>query len=330
MKNGYERLVDMYSSWPEQFIRGYRAGSHVRLEWEGYVVFCGMGGSGSAGDFASIILEDLGFGKVVGVVKGFKLPPWIGGETLVVAVSYSGNTYETLRCIKEAEVRKAPILAVTSGGTLWDYSSKKGLAVARVSEGLVPRAALAEMVGAIVGALDPSKEDGGGSSLVSKVSEALSRVSFAEFRRMARGFYRGGPVVVSSCGRFGLVAERWRTELGENSKVIAKSEVYPESGHNDIVAWQSSDQKASFVIVEGPWEPECNRVMDRVARVYSEHGPLLTYRVRAGHLPGALLEAALAGGFFSVALALERGLDPIDTSIISEFKDSFRGLDPLR
>jgi glucose/mannose-6-phosphate isomerase len=316
----YSDLIDMYYSWPEQFKRGYLEGSRAREEWEGPIVFCGMGGSGSAGDFASLILEYQGLRGVLGAVKGFKLPPWIGPGTLVVAVSYSGNTYETLLCVREAVRRRAAVLAVTSGGMLERYSKEWGVRLLRVTGGLVPRAALAEMVGAIVGALEPRVAGLAGDRLLGEVVEALERPSFEEMREEAKGFYKGGPVVVSSCGRFGVVAERWRTELGENSKVLAKSEVYPESGHNDIVAWQLPGGEASFIVVEGPWEPECDRIMGYVSGIYEERGPLVRYRASSRALPGALMEAALAGGFFSVSLALERGVDPADTSVIAGLK----------
>jgi len=322
LEEAVDSLIRMYSSWPEQFRRGYRVGSEGRIRWDGPVLFCGMGGSGSAGDFASIILEYMGRRGILGVYKGFRIPPWTGPDTLVVAVSYSGNTYETVSCAREALQRRAKVVAVTSGGILEKYSSKWGIKLIRVTSGLVPRAALAEMVGAIVGALEPQEGSKPENSLVDSLSEALAKPSFEDMRSLASSFYDEGPIIVSSCGVFGIVADRWRTELSENSKVIAKSEIYPESGHNDIVAWQASGERASFIVVEGPWEPECGRIMDQVTSVYSEIGPLVRYKPSSEDLPSAMLEAALAGGFFSIALALERNIDPLDTSIISRLKEA--------
>ncbi|MEI8190954.1 MAG: hypothetical protein WCI75_14680, partial [candidate division NC10 bacterium] len=36
------------------------------------------------------------------VVRGYGLPAWVGPDVLVVAVSYSGDTEETLACAAEA------------------------------------------------------------------------------------------------------------------------------------------------------------------------------------------------------------------------------------
>ncbi|HJT37283.1 MAG TPA: mannose-6-phosphate isomerase, partial [Actinomycetota bacterium] len=55
------------------------------------IVYCGMGGSGIAGDVLAAVSS--GSGTVpVQVVKGYKVPAWTGPNTLVFCASYSGNT----------------------------------------------------------------------------------------------------------------------------------------------------------------------------------------------------------------------------------------------
>ena len=60
----------------------------------------GMGGSGFSGD----IIKALVFDEIkipVEVVKGYDLPAFIGKDWLVMAVSYSGNTEETVSAVKQ-------------------------------------------------------------------------------------------------------------------------------------------------------------------------------------------------------------------------------------
>ena len=71
------------------------------------VVVLGMGGSGIAGD---VVREVAGPFMPVPVVvhKGYGMPNFIGDSTLVFAVSFSGNTEETLEAVGEASAAGCP------------------------------------------------------------------------------------------------------------------------------------------------------------------------------------------------------------------------------
>ena len=78
-------------------------------------------------------------------VRGFRIPHWAGPGTLVMCVSYSGETEETLACARQAHRQGADILIVAAGGTLASLAQEWGVAYAHVP-GVVatgqPRAAL--------------------------------------------------------------------------------------------------------------------------------------------------------------------------------------------
>ncbi|MGH2778412.1 MAG: SIS domain-containing protein, partial [Actinomycetota bacterium] len=80
------------------------------------VVVLGMGGSGISGDVVQAIVEPR-LGVPLRTIKGYgPLPEWIGRNSLVFAVSYSGETEETLEAFEEAHHRGARAVAVSSGG----------------------------------------------------------------------------------------------------------------------------------------------------------------------------------------------------------------------
>ncbi|MBE3034038.1 MAG: hypothetical protein IMZ74_12690, partial [Actinobacteria bacterium] len=64
------------------------------------LVVCGMGGSAIGADLVLACLP--GLPVPAAVVRGYGLPAWVGRDALVVAVSYSGDTEETLTCVAEA------------------------------------------------------------------------------------------------------------------------------------------------------------------------------------------------------------------------------------
>ncbi len=65
------------------------------------IVILGMGGSAIGGDFLHTVAA-LESGPLVFVHRDYDLPPFVDGDTLVIASSYSGNTEETLSCFEQA------------------------------------------------------------------------------------------------------------------------------------------------------------------------------------------------------------------------------------
>src|SRR5438445_723755 len=79
-------------------------------------------------------------------VKGYECPHFVGEGSLVFAVSYSGNTEETLQAVTDGAVNGAKVVAVTSGGELAKLASGWGAPVIPVPDTIPqPRAALGAM-----------------------------------------------------------------------------------------------------------------------------------------------------------------------------------------
>src|SRR5688572_13490696 len=93
--------------------RSAREVATTRLDLDGIdaVVVAGMGGSGICGDVVAALARD-GYPRPVVVHRSYGLPGWVGPRTLVVAVSYSGGTEETLSAYAAAAAAGARRLAV--------------------------------------------------------------------------------------------------------------------------------------------------------------------------------------------------------------------------
>ncbi|MGZ4715961.1 MAG: SIS domain-containing protein, partial [Acidimicrobiales bacterium] len=74
------------------------------------VVVLGMGGSGIAGDVVPVVAGPFMAVPVV-VHKGYGLPNFVDEHTLVFAVSFSGNTEETVEAVTEAALAGAKVVA---------------------------------------------------------------------------------------------------------------------------------------------------------------------------------------------------------------------------
>ena len=87
------------------------------------IVISGMGGSAIGGS----LLESYGAGESsvpLSVWRNYGLPAYVNENTLVIAVSYSGNTEETLSALHVARDRGAQLLAVTTDGQVAELASE--------------------------------------------------------------------------------------------------------------------------------------------------------------------------------------------------------------
>lgn len=84
------------------------------------IVISGMGGSAYGGHVAlSLLKNDLSV--PIYINNDYTLPTFVGKNSLVILISYSGSTEETLACAIEAKQKSAKISGITAGGELGDF-----------------------------------------------------------------------------------------------------------------------------------------------------------------------------------------------------------------
>ncbi len=103
------------------------------------ILITGMGGSGIVGD----VLRDYLGGRIpIHVVKDLTVPDWVDASTLTIAISYSGNTSETICSSLRARERggSAVIGGVTTGGGIMASEFRRlGIQVVQVPTATAPR-----------------------------------------------------------------------------------------------------------------------------------------------------------------------------------------------
>jgi Glucose-6-phosphate isomerase len=167
-------MLEAYLNWPKQIKDVLESWGKYRVEGLfNEVLVIGMGGSGIVGDYLQVL--SLIHGNIpVYTVKSSILPSFVDENTLILIVSYSGNTSETLTAFRKAIDVKARIVTVSSGGILENEALKHGLLHITLPSGLQPRASLPAMLYSILGLLDSS-----GHSLVTR-KEAYESLKFLE------------------------------------------------------------------------------------------------------------------------------------------------------
>ena len=84
------------------------------------IVVCGMGGSAYGGYIASTLYQQELKVPII-TLNDYHLPGFVGKDSLVIIVSYSGTTEEPINCSKEALQKGAKITGFSSGGIIGDF-----------------------------------------------------------------------------------------------------------------------------------------------------------------------------------------------------------------
>jgi len=321
--------------WTEAVSRARSAGDDLptRHGING-IVYCGMGGSGVAGDVLAAIASEGGTVPVT-VVKGYKLPAWVGPNTLVLCASYSGNTEETLACFEDAVERKARVVAIATGGTLAERARTHSVATVSPVEDLQPRQAFASLAGITLVVAEKLSLLPDLAAAMVETGDLLERQVAVYGRDVATGNNEAKkiagmlegklPLVWGQEGLLAVAAQRWRTQLNENAKVAAFSSALPELDHNEIVGYEKgSPAVADLAIVTLRMPGEDPRISRRIDATLERIGGLIGGWVEAPAIGESalarLMSAVLLGDFVSVYLAVRRGVDPTPVTAIEELK----------
>ena len=230
--------------------RGYRGISDI--------VVTGMGGSGIPGDFLKTLLyKELPVSLTVN--KDYSIPRFTDRNTLVFAISYSGNTEETLSAFHLAKEARAKIIGVTSGGELLKLCKDNDIPFILIPGGRQTRASFGYLFFSVLTILqrlnlipDKTEDIQETIDVVRSVREEIGPpVATADnsAKSLAQKLNSKSVVLYGSQGRTDVAALRWKQQLNENSKMTARYEAFPELNHNEIVSWDDPHLEADKVEV---------------------------------------------------------------------------------
>ncbi len=322
-------MLGIAGSLPEQLEEGIRLarGLDVGLEKDRRLVIFGMGGSAIAGDLALTVAQDRGY--AVKVVRDTRLPPSLHPDDLLVFISYSGDTWETLSCYREALSGNHSTLAISSGGELRETALANGSPHLVIPRGLPPRGALGYLLAPLLVLLSRQLQ-----GLDGEVEEALSFVARRRedwspsvpiennrAKSMALGLQDMTPIIYAP-PRLRGVARRWQTEINEMAKVLCWSGEFPEADHNELVGWMedSGVDRFSPVVLMTREESLLDLQLRETIAMMNERVHVEVVEASDVALLGQVLELVHLGDMVSIYLAIARGVDPYPVESIARLK----------
>jgi glucose/mannose-6-phosphate isomerase len=211
------------------------------------IVITGMGGSGVAGDVLAAVCGP-GCRVQVLPVHDYQLPAWVGAADLVIAVSCSGSTEETISAATEAARRgsrligvggegsplamiaqqaRAPFIGVPSAGmprsTLWGLS--------------MPLVVIASRLGLLEAGADDYEAAAAELERVSHLCRPDSESFVNPAKSLALELSGTLPMIWGTSPLAGVAAYRFGCQLNENAKYPAVIGTLPEANHNQVVTF---------------------------------------------------------------------------------------------
>lgn len=317
-------IEDIYGI-PEQMrdaIWRVQSANLPRVEAPGVLV-CGVGGSAIGSDLACAALGDR-LSKPVFTVRDYTLPSWADASWLVLCCSYSGETVETLSCMREATAAGNPRIAATTGGALATLAREAGDPVIGLPGVFQPRAAVGYM---FVVAAEAASLVGAGPRLHDEIAAAAafldeSREGLEELSGEIAGRLQRTIPVVHGCGVTVPVARRWKTQINENAKHPAGFSELPEAGHNELEGWNDTEAGAlSAVFLEDEGQPERERRrVELTAELLADRATVVRVTTRGDSPTARMMWSVMLGDLVSVKLAACLGSDPEPVAVLDRIK----------
>ena len=299
------------------------------------ILICGMGGSAMSGDILAGCMYSYSNHPVF-IQRFPELPEWVNEDTFIIMASYSGNTRETLALYEDAMERGFKITVITAGGRLMERAGNDGHYILKMIPGLQPRCATGYSLGLLFKLMDHIGETNFREQVI-KLNPKLKRFrdELASNKSIAWEIARrieGRTPIIYSTPEMASSAIRWKTQINENSKMMAFSGLMPEFSHNDISGWSEGSIRVLCVpifLYEEKMSKVKKKAMDAAIDVLKSYGiePMIV-KIRGRSITEKLLRSVMIGDYVSLYLAYINEVDPSEVASIAELKTRLADLIP--
>ena len=316
------------------------------------VIVTGMGGSGISGQVLEAVAAVHSQIPVVSH-RGYLLPSWVNANDLVIALSASGRTEETIAAAVEAARRGCALVCITAvGSPLADVAAgaRNAWHIPVDVQGRMPRASMWTLLTPLLmigNALGVTRVPDSALQEAADIADDMSQrcgieVPFVDnpAKQLGLQFAESLPMIWGT-GEVGPVASyRAISQLAENAKIPAIHGEIPESQHNQIVVLdgpfaggeqvddlfrdRTEDEGRSFRLivlrdtVEHPQMAKRAEIVEELAR--RRQVPVTEVAAEGTHLAHRLASLITLTDWASLYAALALHIDPTPIGPIDELK----------
>jgi len=326
------KMAKYIEDLPDQFLQAFKKAKKEiqplsKMRKISQIIIAGMGGSGVAGEIVQTLVADQ-LKIPLEVIHDWHLPD-IDKDCLVILVSFSGGTEETLNCFQEAKKKKASTFFISQKkfpeadlNFTFNFSGQ-------------PRAGLGYLTMPILVLLEKLNFIDLQEMEIANSLKKLNKCNkefFPEIKTeknlskyLAYSCFGYLPYIISS-EKYRAIAKRYKTQINENAKSFAVFETLPEAAHHTIESQKPEiviDQ-INFLVVEDEELDEQNRktLANFQKLLKKDNLKFDTVTPVSGNLFTRLISLILIGDWLSFYLAILYQVDPTPVEKIKWFKSN--------
>ncbi len=332
-QNQFDVLINTYQqiefAWKNQFVIDGINSSEISN-----IIISGLGGSAISADLIkNYLVDDIAIPIIVN--RNYNLPKFASKNTLFIASSYSGNTEETISALKQGIEIGCKIICIATGGEVESIAMNKNILCVKVQPGFQPRYSLGLSFFSLLRVLQELKLISDQTKIVENVI-SLWKQKGIEYSKEGNYAYTFAeslvgfiPVIYSVADSTSAVGYRFKCQLNENSKLHAFHNEIPEMNHNEIIGWESYQEKLFhskiISIVDETSHPQIQKRLEILKDIFSKSGvETVSLKSNEKLFKVRLLDLIYLGDWISYYVGILRGYDPSEIDNIYTLKERLR------
>jgi glucose/mannose-6-phosphate isomerase len=330
-----QNLLAEIDSLPDQLQSAWDLGATLPLpDFSGIqnIVIAAMGDSALAADLAAAsVFTDIRLPLVIH--RDYGLPAFARGKhTLVICISHSGNTEETLDAFQSALKNDCSLLVIPTGGELEKRAAEKNIPVWKFEhKGFAyPFGLLLALFSRLRFIPDPSAHMTEAVAMM-KRSQQHFRADVPAAHNPAKryaGQLVGRWVTFVGAGILAPVARRWKVQINQLAKAGAGFENIPEANHNALSATlnptETLNAHTMTLFLRAPSDHPRNRLRsDLMRQTFMLEGMNTDFvDARGESIIANIWALVLFGDYMAYYLAMAYRVDPSDEYAVTNFKNT--------
>lgn len=329
--DSFSDFRDLLLNTPPQIELGLESSKNIKFDKKpDQLIICGMGGSALSAEFLKTVFEEFKISIPICIHKDYDLPLTISKNSLIVCISHSGTTEETISAFKKALSLKLNTVAIASGGLLEKLAQKNKIPYVSISlKTIPPRLSVLYIFSALIGILANSKIIP--QKTITLLKSGIKNLKIGEIEKNAYGLAENidnkTPLIYSS-GKLKSVAYFFKIAFNENTKIHAFSNIIPECQHNEIQGFSGVSSNPLFYAIFLKYKNDSKRIAKRIdimAEMLAKRDfDFSIIKLDSKNIFEIIVLAMLYAGFASLKLAEIRNNDPMAVPLIEELKKALK------
>lgn len=323
----YDSIVGLPRQVEQAWVEAGNQTLHTKCHLAKNIVLAGMGGSALPGRIIRS-LDQYILNVPLEIVTNYRLPNYVGKETLVILSSYSGNTEETVSCAHDALARGSKIFIIATGGILISLAKKNKLDHYQIDPKFnvsnQPRLGLGYSIVAVFAVLSRCGFINFTHKDIERIHHLLDELinhfkKDAPFEKNPAKILaekiNGKAIIIISANHLTGTVHAVKNMLNENSKTFCAAFDLPELDHHFLEGLsfpKKLNDLLHFILISSDHYPKVIRSRLTITRaILDKHGFASTIvKPETDHPTLQVFETLSFGSFLSYYLALLNRVDP--------------------